>query len=109
MSDTEHALTRLIASVFEEWTVRIQEVVAAAQESGEVRRDLSSEAVALHILFAIEGGIMLSRLKKEEAPLKNCLETLRDLLLVGNGDPPSSGGATVQGRQHDPWADGSEP
>ncbi len=80
MSDTEHALTRLIASVFEDWTARIQEVVSAAQESGEVRRDLSSGAIARHIVFAIEGGIMLSRLRKEEAPLKDCLETLRELL-----------------------------
>jgi TetR/AcrR family transcriptional repressor of nem operon len=80
VSDTEHALTRLIASVFEDWTLRIEEVISAAQESGEVRRDLSSEALALQVVFAIEGGIMLSRLKKEEAPLKNCLETLRELL-----------------------------
>jgi TetR/AcrR family transcriptional repressor of nem operon len=80
VSDTEHALTRLVASVFEDWTMRIQEVVAAAQEMGEVRRDLSSEAIARHIVFAIEGGIMLSRLKKEETPLKDCLGTLRELL-----------------------------
>lgn len=73
-------MTRLIASVFEDWTARIQEVVSAAQESGEVRRDLSSEAIARHIVFAIEGGIMLSRLRKDESPLKDCLETLRELL-----------------------------
>lgn len=93
MSDTKQALAQLVAKVFEECIERIQGVVSAAQESGEVRRDLSSEAIARHIVFAIEGGIMLSRLKKEEAPLKNCLETLRELLFVGRDAPSCCGGA----------------
>jgi TetR/AcrR family transcriptional repressor of nem operon len=100
VSDTKHALVQLVSNVFEDWTARIQEVVSAARESGEVRGDLSSEAIARHIVFAIEGGIMLSRLKKEETPLKDCLETLRELLLVGGDDPSCCRGTTVQRQEH---------
>jgi TetR/AcrR family transcriptional repressor of nem operon len=82
MSDTKHEFAQLVARVFDDWIVKIQEVVAAAQESGEVRCDLSAEAIARHIVFAIEGGIMLTRLKKEEAPIKSCLDALRGLLYL---------------------------
>ncbi|MDD2582939.1 MAG: hypothetical protein PHR66_13190 [Desulfuromonadaceae bacterium] len=43
----------------------------------QIRTDISSEALSKHIIATIEGGIMMSRLKKDERPMKECLETLR--------------------------------
>ncbi|GAB7025032.1 TetR/AcrR family transcriptional regulator [Geotalea toluenoxydans] len=77
MSDSNPEFAGAIDAVFDEWINRVEVVVAMAQKSGQIRTDISSEALAKHIIATIEGGIMMSRLKKDERPMKECLETLR--------------------------------
>lgn len=77
MSDSDSEFAGVIDTVFDEWIKRVEVVVAAAQKSGQIRTDISSEALAKHIIATMEGGIMMSRLKKDERPMKECLETLR--------------------------------
>lgn len=80
MGDTESCFAEFIAKVFEEWVERLQTVVAAAQDAGEVRSDLAADVLAGHMVAAIEGGIMLARLKKNEKPLRDALAAVRALL-----------------------------
>ncbi|MDD2735473.1 MAG: TetR family transcriptional regulator C-terminal domain-containing protein [Desulfuromonadaceae bacterium] len=84
MSDSDSEFAGVIDTVFDEWIDRVEVVVAAAQKSGQIRTDISSEALAKHIIATIEGGIMMSRLKKDERPMKECLETLRITLDLHN-------------------------
>ena len=77
MSDSDPEFAGAIARVFDQWSDKVAIVVAEAQRSGQIRTDISSEALANHIIASIEGGIMMSRLKKDERPLRQCLETLR--------------------------------
>ena len=77
MSDSDSEFASAIDTVFDEWISRVEVVIAAAQKSGQIRSDISSDALAKHIIATIEGGIMMSRLKKDERPMKECLETLR--------------------------------
>ncbi len=79
-SDSCDSFTAVVDEVFEEWTGRLQQVIEAAQTAGQVRSDLPAQMLACHVVAAVEGGIMLSRLKKDGLPLKNCLESLRALL-----------------------------
>ncbi|HZJ02511.1 MAG TPA: TetR family transcriptional regulator C-terminal domain-containing protein, partial [Thermoleophilia bacterium] len=76
MGDTDAAYGRVVGEVFDRWAGRIEEIVANAQSAGEVRKDLSPGCVASHIVAALEGGIMLSRLKKDEEPLATSVECL---------------------------------
>jgi TetR/AcrR family transcriptional repressor of nem operon len=80
MSDSNPEFAGAIDAVFDEWISRVEVVVAVAQQSGQIRTDISSETLAKHIIATVEGGIMLSRLKKNECPLRECLETLRTTL-----------------------------
>lgn len=79
-SDTDSRFAAVIEQVFDEWLAMISRTVSAAQDAGEVRSDIHATALALHIVAAIEGGIMLSRLKKNEKPMKKCLDTVRTFL-----------------------------
>jgi len=79
-SDTDSRFATVIERVFDEWLAMIRRTVSAAQDAGEVRSDIPATALALHIVAAIEGGIMLSRLKKNEEPMRQCLETVRTFL-----------------------------
>lgn len=80
MADTASGFASFIKKVFEEWEKKLRKVVAAAQDSGEVGRDLSADVVAGHMISAIEGGIMLARLRKDEKPLRDALAAVRVLL-----------------------------
>ena len=43
--------------------------IIAAQQAGEVRRDIDADYLARHLVALTEGGIMLSRLQKSDHSL----------------------------------------
>lgn len=79
-SDTAPQFAALVREVFAEWIGRLRETIAAAQDAGQVRRDLSAEQLAELVVIAIEGGIMQARLNKVAGPLARTLDSLRVLL-----------------------------
>lgn len=80
MSDTDPAYSQIVEQVFNDWIDRIQQVIRAGQKAGEIRSDILAVNLARIVVSTIEGGIMLSRLSKQEAPFKNCLKTLSLML-----------------------------
>ena len=82
MGGRDEKITSLIGELFDEWIKRIQEIVKQAQITGQVRNDLPADALARHVVASIEGGIMLSKLKKDGALLNECLNSLRMLLVL---------------------------
>ena len=81
MSDRDARFAKTIERVFDEWLAMLKDVVVAAQKAGEVRTDFSANDLAVQIVATVEGGIMLSRLKKNEEPMRHCLEILRRVLM----------------------------
>jgi TetR/AcrR family transcriptional repressor of nem operon len=80
MGDNDKRYAEIIDQVFDQWIGKIEKIVMAAQEKGELRDDISGNALARNIVAVIEGGIMMSRVKKDEVPLRECLEVLRKTL-----------------------------
>ena len=80
MGDSDKKYTEIIDQVFDQWIGKIEKLVVAAQKKGEIRDDITGNALARNIVAVIEGGIMMSRVKKDEAPLRECLEVLRKTL-----------------------------
>jgi len=80
MGDSDKRYAEIVDQLFEQWIGKIEKFVVAAQEKGELRDDITGNALARNIVAVIEGGIMMSRVKKDEAPLRECLEVLRKTL-----------------------------
>ena len=80
MSDTDQEYARFVAEVFDEWIAQIEAVIAAGQAEGQFRADAPACQLAGHVVAAIEGGVMQSRLRKAEGPLKSVLDSLEALL-----------------------------
>lgn len=80
MSDEDPKYASLVADVFEQWIGLIETVVADGRRAGEIRTDIPAHALARHVVACVEGGIMLSRLNKDAGPLRDCLNSLRDML-----------------------------
>lgn len=80
MSDSSPAYTAIVGKVFDEWICRIERVIRSGQEARQIRTDQSATELARLVVAGIEGGIMMSRLTKQDGPLRSCLESLRMLL-----------------------------
>lgn len=81
MGDSDAPHVEMVKQMFDDWIARIERVIRAGQEVGEVRIDLSANKLACMVVAGVEGGIMLSRLTKKEGPLKTCMESLRAMLM----------------------------
>jgi TetR/AcrR family transcriptional repressor of nem operon len=80
MSDANVRFADSVSQLFREWTGRLAAVILAGQKAGQFRADIPAESLAQVIVSTVEGGIMLSRLQKEEGPLKTCLDSLGSFL-----------------------------
>lgn len=80
MSDTNLEFAKMIEDVFDSWIQKISNVVKRAQDIGQIRDDIHYAQLAGYIVGAIEGGIMISRLKKDERPMRATIDTLRTTL-----------------------------
>lgn len=80
MSDANRRFADPVNHLFREWTSRLAAVILAGQKAGQFRADVSAEDLAQVVVSTVEGGIMLSRLQKEEGPLKTCLDSLEAFL-----------------------------
>jgi len=79
-SDTVPGLAALVDEVFVAWTERIARVIADGQHAGEFRDDVPARDLAQQAVATLEGGILLSRLRKNPVPLATCIETLKIFL-----------------------------
>ncbi len=80
MSDTSNEFARSVEDLFKTWAQRLESVLLSGQKKRVFRSDLPALELAYSILSAIEGGIMLSRLQKDEMPLKSCFNSLKAFL-----------------------------
>ena len=62
------------------WRSRIADLVSNAQAEGYVREEVEPEAVAVVMIAALEGAVMISGLEKTRAPLLRIGEHLEDYL-----------------------------
>jgi len=79
-SDTAPAFAKITTAAFHQWRCKLTVTIQEAQEEGTVHGTRSAHELAEFIIAALEGGIMQSRLYKSDAPMKNCVETLRMML-----------------------------
>ena len=80
MSDSNEEYAKFVAEVFDEWIAQIEAVIVAGQAEGQFRADVSACQLASHVVAAIEGGVMQSRLRKADEPLRSVLDSLEALL-----------------------------
>lgn len=90
MSDCNSAFIEPVDTVFREWSDRLSRVIDTAQKNKEIRDDANDSDLSLVVVAAIEGSIMLSRLRKDEKPMRTCLALLLRLLRSDSADESKS-------------------
>lgn len=82
MADGDPRFAEAVSAVFDAWVLKLQRAIEDGQQAGQIRDDLAADKLARLVVATVEGGIMLSRLKKEEGPMRDCLDSLRALLIT---------------------------
>ncbi|HJP77582.1 MAG TPA: TetR family transcriptional regulator C-terminal domain-containing protein [Pseudonocardiaceae bacterium] len=69
----EHARGELAAS-FARWEEMLRRGIAAMRDRGELRAEADPDQLALALLVAVQGGLLLSHARRETAPLEVAID-----------------------------------
>ena len=101
----------LIAAGFEQWSAAISDGLRALHAAGHLRADLDPDDLAVTLLAAVQGGLLLAQVQRDTRPLETAVDTV---LALATSKASRSGGSrarTSSSRtysQHDPGR-GSSP
>jgi TetR/AcrR family transcriptional repressor of nem operon len=77
MSDIHEGFRKKFQEVFEDWRIRVAGVLHKAKLSGELSDQVEPTRVAQFLIAGVEGGILLSKVKKDIRVLENCFKELK--------------------------------
>ncbi|PKL41407.1 MAG: TetR/AcrR family transcriptional regulator [Spirochaetae bacterium HGW-Spirochaetae-1] len=80
MADTNEEFSRRISRIFREWVSMITSLIEGAVKAGELDSSIVPPALAKHVVALLEGGIMLSRVSKDERDMRQCISSLKELI-----------------------------
>ncbi len=87
-----------LAAGFERWEAPIRAGLARMRERGDLRADTDTDALALALLAALQGGLVLTQTRRSTEPLRAALDAMiahvrassRERLLCGSCSTPPS-------------------
>ena len=77
MSDIHEGFRRKFQEVFEDWRIRVAGVLQKAKIFGQFNDHMDSTRLAQFVIAGVEGGILLSKVKKDIKVLENCFKELK--------------------------------
>ncbi|MCU0847392.1 MAG: TetR/AcrR family transcriptional regulator [Spirochaetes bacterium] len=86
IADDNARLSAVLYDIFSEWIGFMARLLDDAKESGEIKPDIDTAATAKQIVACLEGGIMMSKLTKDERDLKECINSQLVLLGIKHGE-----------------------
>ena len=79
----------LIAAGFEQWSAAISDGLRALHAAGHLRADLDPDDLAVTLLAAVQGGLLLAQVQRDTRPLETAVDTV--LALATSNASPSGG------------------
>jgi AcrR family transcriptional regulator len=87
-----------LAAAFERWQASIGEGLAAMRARGVLRPEADPDRLAVALLAALQGGLLLGQARRDAAPLRDALDTvldhIRSLTVPSPPSPQVSGSPT---------------
>ncbi|SDP26194.1 transcriptional regulator, TetR family [Paenibacillus sp. yr247] len=76
LSDMDAAARSELEAGFMQWEHSIRRGLRTMQERGELRADADPDGLALALLTALQGGLLLTKCRKETSPLEAVLDAM---------------------------------
>jgi TetR/AcrR family transcriptional regulator, transcriptional repressor for nem operon len=75
LSDVDGRARRLLVGSFDRWEAAFRDGLEAMRARGLLREDADTEALALTVLAAVQGGLLLCQTRRDTAPLEVALDS----------------------------------
>jgi TetR/AcrR family transcriptional regulator, transcriptional repressor for nem operon len=89
LAESDPQARALIASGFEQWSAAISDGLRALQAAGHLRTGLNPDDLAVTLLTAIQGGLLLAQVQRNTYPLETAVDTVLALATT-NASPSGS-------------------
>lgn len=80
LAETDPIATARLRRSFEAWEAMLRDGLAAIAARGEFAADVDLDKLALALLAAVQGGLLLSQVRRDTAPLESAVDTMIDHL-----------------------------
>ncbi|MER7247495.1 TetR/AcrR family transcriptional regulator [Kribbella sp. NPDC000426] len=80
LSESDPVARIQLAGAFEQWEGLIRDGLVQMQERGELAADADPAGLAVAMLAAVQGGLLLSQVRRDPAPLRIAVDTMIDHL-----------------------------
>lgn len=81
LSETDPLARARLARSFTHWENMIRDGLAAIAERGELTQRTDFDRIALAILASVQGGLLLSQIRRDTAPLEAAVDTMIEHLI----------------------------
>jgi AcrR family transcriptional regulator len=78
LADTDQRARRELAAGFRRWETSIRAGLRAMHERGDLAPDAKPDELAVALLAAVQGGILLSQIHRDTRPMEIALDTVID-------------------------------
>jgi TetR/AcrR family transcriptional regulator, transcriptional repressor for nem operon len=92
LAESDPQARALIAAGFEQWSAAISDGLRALHAAGYLEAGLDPDDLAVTLLAAVQGGLLLAQVQRDTRPLETAVDTV---LALATGKAPGSDGAQV--------------
>jgi TetR/AcrR family transcriptional repressor of nem operon len=89
LAETDPRARALIAAGFEKWLAAIGEGLRGLYRSGHLRSGTNPDDLAVALLAALQGGLLLAQVQRDTRPLETAVDTILELAGVSRQDAPA--------------------
>lgn len=76
LAESDAAARERLAESFTRWRVQIRDGLSRMRERGDLRPDADPERLALALLAAVQGGLLLNQTLRDTLPLETAMDTM---------------------------------
>jgi TetR/AcrR family transcriptional regulator, transcriptional repressor for nem operon len=88
LAETDTHARALIAAGFEQWSAAISDGLRRLRDTGHLPKNTDPDDLAVTLLAALQGGLLLAQVQRDTRPLETAVNTLLELSRVNRQDAP---------------------
>jgi TetR/AcrR family transcriptional repressor of nem operon len=95
LAETDPSARTLLAEGFGRWQAAIGEDLRRLHQSGQLADGTDPNALAVTLLAALQGGLLLAQVQRDPRPLETAVDTLLQLARSSRPDAPAGSGVSA--------------
>ena len=91
LAETDAQARTLIAAGFGQWSAAIRDGLRRLHDTGHLPKGTDPDDLAVTLLAALQGGLLLAQVQRDTRPLETAIDTLLELARTTRQDEPADG------------------